>query len=62
MKNKVNHILCYSKFKNMQIVLFCWYQNLLGTRGPIGLDPGGQDFRQPRTPLQSAPTFPTIQC
>jgi len=40
----------------------CWYRNLLGTRGPIGLDPGGQDFRQPRTPLQSAPTLPTTQC
>ena len=30
-------------------------ENLLGTNGPIGFDPGGHDFKHPRTPLQSAP-------
>ena len=37
-------------------------ENLLGTNGPIGFDPGGHDFKHPRTPLQSAPPLSTIQC
>ena len=36
--------------------------HILGTNGPMGLDPGGHDFKQPKTPLQSAPPLPTIQC
>ena len=28
----------------------------------MGLDPGGHFLRHPRTPLQSAPPAPTMQC
>ena len=40
-----------------------FWTNLLGTKGPICLDPGGHVLRQPKTPLQSAPPLPTtMQC
>ena len=56
MSNIVQNIIWFTSYNETL------HNKLRGTRGPMGLDPGGHFLRHPRTPLQSAPPAPTMQC